>query len=82
MNITIFFSGGVANDLIKTVYREEAPLEIRVGREDDQGNEVATVDVYRIMSVEPMEIANIGMAGHYMYQGTRPSAWSLVDFSV
>lgn len=82
MNIHVFFTGGIANDLIRTIYKAKAPLEIRVGRVIDEGNDTAEVDLYRVMSVEPMPIASIGMAAHYAYQGTRPSAWSLVDFTL
>jgi hypothetical protein len=82
VNISIFLHQGPADGEIRTLYKETAPLELRVAVNPVEGVETPEVAVYRVFGVETMEVAGIGAAASYVFQGTRPSAWSLVDFTV
>lgn len=80
--INLFLSGGDFDGAIRTIYHEEPPMELRVVSREASGGETVEVNVYRLMRVDPMPIESLGLATSYVFQGTRLSAWSLVDFSV
>ncbi len=81
MTINLLLTGGPHDGMMTTIYHEEAPIDLRVVPKSASGGDTVKVAVYRLMRVDPMPIKSLGVSASYVYQGTRLSAWSLVDFS-
>lgn len=84
MKINVYLSTGPFDGATRTIYRQEAPMDLRITENVSEMDAADTVEVsvYRVMRVDPMPIQTLGVQAMYVYQGTRPSAWSLVDFVV
>lgn len=82
MTINYLLSGGSHDGFMGTLYRKEPPIDLRVAFKPQLQDDPILVDVYRLVRVDPMPIKSLGKSASYLYQGTRPSAASLIDITV
>lgn len=82
MNIVVFLHEGPAAGEIVTLRRAEVPTDLRVAVTPPDGRDEAEVAVYRLVASDQLELSTVGAAASYRFQGTKPSAWSLVDLVV
>lgn len=82
MTINYLLSGGSHDGFMGTLYRREAPIDLRVVFKPQLEDEIILVDVYRLSRVDPMPVKSLGVSATYLYQGSRPSAASLIDITV
>lgn len=80
--INYLLSGGSHDGYMGTLYRQEPPIDLRVAFAPQLEDEIIIVDVYRLSRVDPMPVKTLGKSATYMYQGSRPSAGSLIDIVV
>lgn len=82
VTINYLLSGGSHDGFMGTLYRPQAPSDLRVVFKPQLEDEIILVEVYHLQRVDPMPIRSLGVSATYMYQGSRPSAESLIDVTV
>lgn len=80
--INYLLSGGSHDGYMGTLYRQTPPIDLRVAFAPQLEDEIILVDVYRLVRTDAMPIKTLGVSASYLYQGTRPSAGSLIDIVV
>ena len=80
--INYLLTGGSHDGYMGTLHRADPPIDLRVASVAQLEDEIICVDVYRLMRVDPMPVKALGLSASYLYQGTRPSAASLIDITV
>ena len=82
MNISISLHDGPADGEFLTLHADSPPNQLRVAPIEPDGSDKVEVALYSLLHVEELPVSLRMFAAAYEYQGTKPSAWSLVDFSV
>jgi len=80
--INYLLQGGSFDGYLGTLHRREAPYDLRIVSRNQLKDETIVCEVYHLLRVDPMPIKSLGMSSTYRYQGSRPTAASLIDITI